>query len=416
MSEPLVPPPSPVSLSPAEQDAARPDLERIQALQRGHTDRDDEAEILEILGRVDGPRLNWLLAQLDLYALRKDVDDRRWGPDNLTALLGLLTSERVAELTVASRARLIAALQRGHTPRQLEQAAMALLLATPGRALTELKRAVDAGTDHRDLQQLLYHDVDHEDLRAAALEHIARHAVSTGELKVLSDLDDTLYPNWKDSRWPGKQPYPGVRAFYQALDRARRLGDTLDDEGLLGDLAFVTARPGDRPGLVEGATHRTLTALGLEAVVLAGGFTSLHGNEAIARRKYLNFEQYMALFPEYRFVFVGDSGQGDAMFGARMRAEHPDMVPAVFIHDVVATPKAARADWRSQGVHFFDTYPGAATVAHELGLITDRGLNAVTQAALSEFAAFEFSDEAQARERRGEIDRDVAAARARLTP
>lgn len=96
------------------------------------------------------------------------------------------------------------------------------------------------------------------------LLHFLAEAVPSGELKVLSDIDDTFYANWIDRRYPEKTIYPGVRQFYAELDQ-------VTEGGRHGDLAFLTARPGDRAGLFEGATHESLRRLGIkETVVLAG--------------------------------------------------------------------------------------------------------------------------------------------------
>ncbi len=162
------------------------------------------------------------------------------------------------------------------------------------------------------------------------------------EVKVLSDIDDTFYANWKDARYPKKTVYPGVLQFYAELDRGP--GPV---PGRAGDLTFVTARPGDRLGLVEDATIKALAERGqLTATVLAGSFTRLIGNRTIAEKKLENFLEYRRLYPEYDFVFVGDSGQGDIHFGQRMLELAPGVVRAVFIHDVVATPDLARRSSR----------------------------------------------------------------------
>jgi hypothetical protein len=38
----------------------------------------------------------------------------------------------------------------------------------------------------------------------------------------------------------------------------------------------------------------------------------------LAGKKFDNFAAYHALFPEYRVVFIGDSGQGDIMAGLQV--------------------------------------------------------------------------------------------------
>lgn len=381
----------------------------IEARLEGHTDRGDEAAILATLEALGDDALNEVLGRIDLYRLLGDVDDRLVGPKHRTELDRLLTEARLEGLTIPTRAALIGALQRGRTGSRDEASVERILFATRGRELTALKNLVDTGADHRDLQQLLFSDIDDEERRARLIAHFAAEAVPSGEVKVLSDIDDTFYANWKDERYPKKTVYPGVLQLYEELD----LGAS--EDGRPGDIAFVTARPKDRPGFIEKLTHGTLRGRGLEvATVLSGSFRHLLTHESIADKKLANFRDYAALFPEYDFVFLGDSGQGDASFGKRMIELFPERVAAVLIHDVVATPEEARRDWRERGVVFFDSYVGAATEAFRRGLISADGLRRVMERARTELERVPFADEAARKARQDELEADVGAAEATL--
>ncbi|WP_437733992.1 phosphatase domain-containing protein [Sorangium sp. So ce1335] len=383
-----------------------PKLDEIRQRMAAHTDRHDERRILEILAGAAAVELDEMLLQIDLRALLGDVDDRLFGPDNRTALLDLLTGDRLGDLGIPARAALAAALQRGRTGRVEEQALRRIWLGTRGADLTRLKNALDGRGGYHDLHQLFYHDIDDDALREELLEHIAREAamVSTGEVKILSDIDDTFYANWKDARYPEKTVYPGVLQFYAELDRGPG-----PEPGRPGDVTFVTARPGDRLGLVESATLEALAARGqLTATVLAGSFTRLIGNRTIAEKKLENFLEYRRLYPEYGFVFVGDSGQGDIHFGQRMLELAPEAVKAVFIHDVVATPEVARRELAVGGVRLFDTYIGAAREALEPALLGPEGAARVAEAALAAFTAVPFPSHEDREPRRLEMVRDLA--------
>ncbi|WP_437570369.1 phosphatase domain-containing protein [Sorangium sp. So ce542] len=389
-----------------------PKLDEIRQRMASHTDRQDERRILEILAGATAAELDELLVLLDLPALLADIDDRLLGPDNRAALLELLTAERLGDLGVPARAALASALQRGRTGRRDEQALRRLWLGTRGADVTRLKNALDGRGRYHDLHQLFYHDIDDDGLREELLAHIAAEAVPTGEVKILSDIDDTFYANWKDERYPKKTVYPGVLQFYAELDRGPG-----PEPGRAGDLTFVTARPGDRLGLVEDATLRALAARGqLAATVLAGSFTRLIGNRAIAEKKLENFLEYRRLYPEYGFVFVGDSGQGDIHFGQRMLELAPASVRAIFIHDVVATSERARQELAVGGVHLFDTYLGAAAVALERGLLGPEGAARVAEAALEAFAAIAFPSHEGREPRRLEMARDAARLNDLLPP
>lgn len=60
--------------------------------------------------------------------------------------------------------------------------------------------------------------------------------------------------------------------------------------------------------------------------------------------KYHSFMEYVQLYPEYDFIFIGDNGQGDAMCADRVieksgvyskAAVHCDLNPAVSICTVL---------------------------------------------------------------------------------
>lgn len=393
---------------------ATPKLQTLRALMTGHTDRHEEQQILQLFETATAAELNYLLTNVDVEALFSDVDDRLVGPDNLTALLDLLCVKRSHELGLPVRAGLVFSLQKGPTPLLAERMIRALFLGLRGRELTEFKNLLDGRGNYRDLQQLVFTDVDDPAVRQDILDHIRREAATapSGENKVLSDIDDTFVCNWKDTRYPSKTVYPGVLQFYRELDRGPGV-----IPGREGDLTFISARPMDPLGLIEDKTLETLRQHGVgSAVMLAGAFTHLIGNARIAEKKFDNFNRYAQLYPEYGFVFTGDSGQGDVAFGEQMLAAHPGSVRAIFIHDVVATPEPVRKVWRAQSIFFFDTYVGAAVEAYEVGVIARDGVARVAHAAREELEKIPFASEGQRQARREELTRDLQRAEALSAP
>lgn len=389
----------------------------------GHTDRKEEAEIIALLESADKVTLNQTMTELDLNALFSDVDDRLIGPDNKTRLLGMLSQDRLPDLDVDSRAAMLDGLARGWTTLKEsdaqpesggveEQSIRNVLVGTEGAQLTQLKNAVNAGADHYDMHGLLFHDMDDRALVGEIFSHIEVQAATlepSSALKPLSDIDDTFYSSLKDKRYPEKTVYPGVLAFYDELDR----GPLESSPDPLGDLTYITARPGEFTGIVKDMTHRSLRERGVkEAAVLVGSLTGLINHEKMAAKKYENFEQYAAIYPEYNFSWLGDSGQGDAILGEKMRDGYSDRVKGVFIHDVVATPPQERAALREKGIRVFDTYLGAAVEAHELGLISDQGLTRIAEATQADLGAIETWDSPEQKEAR-EADLQVDLERAR---
>lgn len=387
----------------------------IRGLLDGHADRAAEAEILRLLREAGGAEIDHVVRATDLRRLISGVDDRLFGPDNRAALFQLLCEERLADLSIPARAALIAALQRGRTSSSDERAIVAIFLGTRGERLTDLKNAVDAASDdHRDLHQLVYSDIDDGGLRERLLAHFAAEAAPRRDFKILSDIDDTLYRNWKDARYPDARApgadrpylYPGVRAFYRELDVAFSGGEP-------ADLAFLTARPGDRAGAGEAVTRGHLSALGFGyAKILTGDLLHLATHQLMADRKVSSFLRHRRIFPEYGFVFCGDSGQGDAIAGRAMMALADSGMLAVFIHDVVATSPAERDEQRAHGVRFHDTYAGAAVDAHAAGLLDVAAVERIAAEALADMEAVPFIDPRQREARFADLRRDLDRAAA----
>lgn len=293
--------------------------------------------------------------------------------------------EPVALLTVQQRVDRVRALQDGPTDTEEEREILELFAGTSGADLRALKAGLDEAMTYRNLVHLAWSDVDDEAIRAELIAHIgaaSTEGLEARPLRVLSDIDDTIYCSIHDTRYARGTVYPGVRAFYAELARAS--GVDVQDSGYV---TFITARPGDRGGTVETATLDMLQEMGFErATVLAGTLAGVVSHEAMAAVKLDNLTRYRQVYPEYRFVFVGDSGQGDAAFGRAMLETFPDDVEGVFIHDVVdpeegklAVPEAERVEAAETGLYYFDTYPDAARIALKLGLLDESAVARVEQ-------------------------------------
>ncbi len=283
-------------------------------------------------------------------------------------------------------------------------------LSLHGADLTRFKSLLSAGSDHRDLEHLVFDVVDDEGARQDILDHIATEAatIEVPDLHVLSDIDDTLRCALHDDRYPRGTVYPGVIALYRALD-AGRSGDPTTP----GDLTFVTARPMDPAGLIEQHTRRGLRDLGLPPhAVLSGTFDGLRSHDSMAGAKIENFERFRLLMPETHVVFIGDSGQGDIEVGRRMLAADPEAVRLVLIHDVVALGDQERAALRSEGIVIVDTPVGGAVEAYAAGLVSAAGLASVVEAAERDLTSIEWESPEQEKATTALLERDLARARA----
>ncbi len=139
--------------------------------------------------------------------------------------------------------------------------------------------------------------------------------------------------------------------------------------------------------------------------------------EPMSTKKFENFTQYASLYPEFRFTFIGDNGQGDVRAGELMKEALGKQVETIFIHQVQAihrTPGyvnyASRERWESLGIHFFRTYPGAALQALRMGMIHVQGLRRIVLDACAYFADLKASGLMPLHvldQRRSELNRDI---------
>lgn len=385
-----------------------PAIGLLRQLLARRTDATTERAVLDLLAGADTEQFNEMLTDRELTdRLFDSVNDRWFGPDNFTELIELVAQTRRVELNLAARAAVIHALQTGHTDLRDELVVRDLICDLPGAELTMLKNLIDASQDHNDLEELVFSDIDDTTIRAEILAHIAAEAahVTDPEAKVLSDIDDTVICSLHDRRFPKGIIYPGVLALWEVLDQGPNASPRS-----VGDLTFLTARPADLLGWVEDHTRRRLRASGVgTSSMLTGSLIHLLSHSGMADKKIQNLTHYHQLFPEYRLVFIGDSGQGDVLVGQRMLREFTGAVDAVLIHDVVDTAAAKRADYAAEGVLFFDTYVGAAIAVHQLGLINDDALFAVAEATRTEFDAVNWADDDQEARTRGLLAKDLAA-------
>eukprot|EP00929_Paragymnodinium_shiwhaense_P069169 TRINITY_DN34895_c0_g1_i1.p1 TRINITY_DN34895_c0_g1~~TRINITY_DN34895_c0_g1_i1.p1 ORF type:complete len:1436 (+),score=338.05 TRINITY_DN34895_c0_g1_i1:128-4435(+) len=254
---------------------------------------------------------------------------------------------------------------------------------------------------------------DEEDEGSAEAEERPRptygYAPKHNWRKVLTDIDDTIissggrFPAGMDNRYPRKSPYPGVTAFLRELH----------GEEATGQLIALSARP-HIPGemmeqnLFSKFSHmmteynlHTMPALLTGDMHAGGQFLFGGGSEegllAMGRKKYENFVQYMKLYPEFRYVFVGDSGQADyACAKMMLRASSEAFQPAsyieqVFIHQVQPPDKTWGWDETDAKQYpqmvFFENYIHASIIAvtRTEPLFDGEGLRRVVVAAVDDF-------------------------------
>ncbi len=313
------------------------------------------------------------------------------------------------------------------------------------RVYLDGRGSVEPGADSAgaalDLEHLVYRSLCEDD-KAAVLGYWRAEAdrgVPDVPPRLLSDVDDTFYPRLLDhslalAKDGGTRPYPGVRALYRELARDRRgRGRAAEAEAEAGrerepaggeageeereerepplfptHVTFVSARP----KLLKGSTAAALVQEGAAetASVLTGGARSWLSHAHMAEAKARKFARYALCFPESRFVWLGDSGQGDLAFAARACALCATQLrlppPLVLIHDIVrpawtagwsdapdalhercTPPKERRSLALLRGAHLVDSFVDAALLAAQSGFVSPDAPARVALEARDELAA-----------------------------
>lgn len=363
-----------------------------------------EKSVLTWLGRFTSEELNLALAEVAPRTLLAELEDRWFGPDQRTALINLLVQRR-HELTLTNQVALIHGMHLSGPSRLVHPAITDMLLSFTGLELTEVKNRLNNMADHVDLEDLVFSRLDTAH-RTKVLEHFHRAAqgFSLINVKVLSDIDDTVISSVLARTFPRGTVFPGALAFLEALDRG-----PIDLPFSLGDLTFVTARPADALGLMEGYSRQVLRAAGVSRMSFMGGSVlDLLSSDAIGRKKLENIQHYRQLFPEYRLVWVGDTRQADLEVGQRLLAEAPDQTAGVFIHDVTGVGPSERTAYARTGLFVFDTFIGAAAAAHRQGLISLAGRDDVVRETMAALEEIDWPGGAAERAARDMVDRDLA--------
>lgn len=333
-------------------------IREIEDLLAGTTGAGQEQRIVALLRSLDDPGYAQALASISLERLLSAIDWRVWGPETREEFL-LSLQERAASLELETKMRLINLLAQGRTSAGEEEVIAALFLSETGQRLTELKLRVDTSAEGHDLLGTVTGDVDSPELRSAIIEHFRVSAelpenLSQRLVRVVSDIDDTLYSSLNDPRYPKGTLYKGVLELFAGISDLPPI--------------FLTARPELVAAMFERLTHKQLRKYGLQTpTVLSGTLHGLLGHERMAAQKAATLTSYVALYPEFRFIFFGDSGQGDmALSEALLVAESP-LIEKAFIHKLSDQHRGAQTE--RTDIYLFNDYSEAAERVFELGYI-----------------------------------------------
>eukprot|EP00127_Corallochytrium_limacisporum_P003198 Clim_evm47s147 gene=Clim_evmTU47s147 len=412
-----------------------------------------EETILGLVENTDLEYLEYALLHISLPELIHCMRDhqRLSKEPNKTRLLDLFFFKRINEFSVVVRAALISALMRTDNLIQTHPKGHAYvasaLLSLQGNDLVLFKALIDSTGDYYTMHKLLYIDLPEGPTRKKILQHFKVEAVrhrhknnhhrtsgnqklmrgvtgmldtihfnhinvrkaTTNFTKILSDIDDTLYSSggdgWAgiDNMFPRRVLYPGVLAFYRALDLGPRASDFHWPKHQIGNLCFLSARPHIYKDVTEAASYSLFARLikdrHLHAMptLLAGDLESRKGVRIaenylwlelkeytpIENKKMQNFMEYAACFPEYDFILVGDNGQADVQVAKRAMKSLDGKIKGALMH--VIQPIKATFGYEEgdeerlprHGIHYFHTFVEAAEIAYGQGWISEYSLGMV---------------------------------------
>ena len=306
---------------------------------------------------------------MDLRRVLDTLDRRAWGADYRAEFLTLL-EKAIHALNMDTKVLLANVLAEGRTTFREEKVLRAIFLSESGAGLTDLKLRIDTSDVGHDLLGLLTNDIDAPELRFDIIRHFKESAVviknpAERPLRVVSDIDDTLYASLKDARYPKGTLYKGVLELFAGVSALPPV--------------FLTARPELVSALFERLTHKQLRRYGLEKpTVLSGSLPGLLGHRRMAEQKARTLLNYTELYPEFRFVLFGDSGQGDMALSEQLLLMESPVIERAFIHKLHDSHAGART--KHPMIHLFTDYAEAAEHMHGLGYLDDERRDKVTGA------------------------------------
>lgn len=170
---------------------------------------------------------------------------------------------------------------------------------------------------------------------------------ATAQFGVISDLDDTVVRTDVTSRLRmmknvffgnahTRMPFPGVAAFYRALERGT--GPFANNP-----FFYVSSSPWNLFDML--AEFLELKQIPAGPLFLRDwGVDSVDpGEGGHSGHKTRHIKTILKLYPDLRFILVGDSGQEDPEIYHRAVHDHPDRILAVYIRNVSRRPERIEA-------------------------------------------------------------------------
>ena len=231
---------------------------------------------------------------------------------------------------------------------------------------------------------------------------------------IMTDIDDTLYPNTEhstyiagsDISWAQKTPYPGIITFYQLFYnklpinskyttilsatpgcfKNSKLNDSILRE-VLKNYGFIQGVEGKFESLAKPIPH-----IGINYFYIGKSSTDVdnlsYTFKLFGNTKFERFKQYLSIFPEYKIIFIGDNGQGDVLAGMQMlnymKTLNLDDRCHVFIHKVSEDGRTFKVvpeetNNKPERLNFFKNYYELSLKFQELGIFEKSDVEQIKQ-------------------------------------
>ena len=209
------------------------------------------------------------------------------------------------------------------------------------------------------------------------------------ELGVISDLDDTVVQSRITNFLQAvrtmmlgnartRLPFPGVAAFYQALERG-------SDSRRRNPIFYVSSSPWNIYDLI--ADFMEVQGIPAGPIHLRDWDITLSALSSSRHREFKEpiIREILELYPALPFILIGDNSQHDPEIYSTVLKQYPGRIRAIYIRNVDANPERSAAlqalaqEVRAAGstlVLADDTY-AAASHAAEQGWITRDSLPAI---------------------------------------
>jgi hypothetical protein len=299
----------------------------------------------------------------------------------------------------------------------------------------------------------IIYNILNEDERKAVLTHIQSKCEGLPKKwHILTDVDDTIRVSslgGTNVKYKNHTVYPGVVSFYDKIIKTDTDFVTLlsaRPEAIAkksrGDISNVVHKPVDMltgnwidmPGAVCDAVKRACVSItpsflhslssGLDTYPSKmGHITGASGFQIGWRKNYLemgltkfsSIEKYITIFPEFEFIFIGDSGQGDLLCAYEISKKQKEYkkkgqeypVKASFIHNILKAREVSthydrekyvgpidsmlmiseslREKLKSINIYLFNNYIDLAGYTSCLGLLNYEDLQTVISETITDF-------------------------------